>query len=144
MKFFNFGGATGYLEHKGKRILFDPWLDEGIFHGAWHHYPPVELPAGGIAALGHFDYIYISHIHEDHCSLQTLKALKGESELIIMDRNPNFVLQFVKKNNLSFKKIHLVRPWEKTQINNDFEVSMVTADPHHELSFIVDSGLVLK
>jgi UDP-MurNAc hydroxylase len=144
MKFFNLGGATGYLEHKGKRILFDPWLDEGIFHGAWHHYPEVQLPSGGISSLGHFDYIYISHIHEDHCSLGTLTKLNQDAELIIMDRSPNFVLQFVKKNNLNFKKIHLIPPWKKTQINNDFEVSMVTADPGHALSYIVDSGIVLK
>lgn len=144
MKFFNLGGATGYLEHNGKKILFDPWLDEGIFHGAWHHYPEVNLPEGGISGLGNFDYVYISHIHEDHCSLGTLNLLNKDAELIIMDRNPNFVLQFVKKNNLSFKKIHLIPPWEKVMINNDFEVSMVTADPDHALSFIVDSGIVLK
>ena len=26
MKFTNIGGATAILEHRGKRILFDPWL----------------------------------------------------------------------------------------------------------------------
>lgn len=144
MKFFNLGGATGYLEHKGKRILFDPWLDEGIFHGAWHHYPEVNLPNGEITGIGSFDYVYISHIHEDHCSLGTLNLLNKDAELIIMDRNPNFVLQFVKKNNLSFKKIHLIPPWEKVKINDDFEVSMVTTDPAHALNFIIDSGLVLE
>ena len=33
MKILNFGGATAILEHNGKRMLFDPWLDDGIFHG---------------------------------------------------------------------------------------------------------------
>jgi UDP-MurNAc hydroxylase len=144
LKFYNLGGATGYLEHNGKKFLFDPWLDEGIFHGAWHHYPKVNLPKGGISALGRFDYIYISHIHEDHCSLGTLTKLNQDAELVIMDRSPNFVLQFIKKNQLNFKKIHLIPPWKRTQINEDFEVSMVTADPAHQLSFIVDSGLVIK
>lgn len=143
MKFTNLGGACGFIEHDGKRILFDPWLDEGIFHGAWHHYPPVNLP-DGIEGIGRFDYIYISHIHEDHCSLGTLRLLNEDAELIIMDRKPNFVLQFVKRNNLSFKKIHLVPPWTKMKINDDFEVSMVTADPAHELNFLIDSGLMLR
>lgn len=144
MKFTNLGGACGILEHNGKRILFDPWLDEGIFHGAWHHYPPVKLPVGGIPALGRFDYVYISHIHEDHCSLCTLRQLNPDAELIIMERKPNFVLQFVRKNNLPYKKIHLIPPWSKVRINEDFEVAMMTTDPEHELNFIVDSAIVLE
>lgn len=143
MKLTNLGGATGILEHKGKRILFDPWLDEGIFHGAWHHYPPLNLPKG-ISSLGQFDYIYISHIHEDHCSLKTLQQLNTDAELIIADRTPNFVLNFLRKNNLCFERIHLVPPWTPTQINSDFEVSIVTADPAHELNYLIDSGLVIK
>lgn len=144
MKFTNLGGATGILEHKGKRILFDPWLDEGIFHGAWHHYPPVNLPENSIKALGRFDYIYISHIHEDHCSLETLKQLNTDAEVIIMERTPNFVLQFIQRNNLNFKKVHLIPPWKKVSITEDLEVAMVTADPAHELNFMIDSGLILN
>lgn len=144
MKFTNLGGATGYLEHNGIRMLFDPWLDEGIFHGAWHHYPPVKLPNDSIKELGRFDYIYISHIHEDHCSLETLLQLNLDAEIIIMDRSPNFVLQFLKRNNLNFKKVHLIPPWEKVRISSNLEVSMVTADPAHELNFVIDSGLILK
>src|SRR5260370_568383 len=58
VKLTNLGGATAILEHKGKRMLFDPWLNEGIFNGAWFHYPPLKM---GIPDLGRFDYIYISH-----------------------------------------------------------------------------------
>lgn len=143
MKFFNLGGATGVLEHNGVKILFDPWLDEGIFHGAWHHYPPVNLP-NGIKSLGHLDYIYISHIHEDHCSLGTLRELNADAEIIIMDRRPNFVLQFLEKNDLKFKKIHLVKPHTPLELRPGLIVDMVTADPAHELNYLIDSGLLIK
>lgn len=144
MKFTNLGGATGILEFKGKRMLFDPWLDDGIFHGAWFHYPPVKLPQDGIKGLGKFDYVYISHIHEDHCSLGTLRELNVDAELIIMDRTPNFVLQFVKKNGLKFKKIHLVPAWEKVNIDETLTVAMMTTDPAHELNYQIDSAIVLE
>jgi UDP-MurNAc hydroxylase len=39
MKITNIGGATAILEHNGKRMLCDPWMDEGILHGSWHHCP---------------------------------------------------------------------------------------------------------
>jgi UDP-MurNAc hydroxylase len=143
MKFTNLGGATGFLEHKGKRILFDPWLDEGIFHGAWHHYPPVNLPEG-IEGLGRFDYVYISHIHEDHCSLKTLELINKDAEIIIMDRRPNFVLQFLEKNQLNFKGIHKVKPQTRYKLEDDLYVDMVTADPAHELNYVIDSGLIIE
>ncbi len=131
MQFLNLGGATGILEHKGKRILFDPWLDEGIFHGAWHHYPPVNLE-NGILGLGRFDYIFISHIHEDHCSLGTLQLLNKDAEIVLMDRKPNFVENFLLKNDLNFRKIHKVKPYNPIELEPGLILDTVTADHAHE------------
>lgn len=113
MKFTNIGGATAILEHRGKRILFDPWLDDGIFHGSWFHWPPA---AADIKALGRFDYVYISHIHEDHCSAGTIRHINRDAEIIIMDRQPNFVAQFLRSNDFNFSKVHLVSPRKVTEI----------------------------
>ena len=33
MKLTNIGGATAILEQNGKRILFDPWMDEAYYMG---------------------------------------------------------------------------------------------------------------
>ena len=107
MKFINLGGATGILEHKGKRMLFDPW-------------------------------------HEDHCSLGTLKFLNKDAEIILMDRKPNFVENFLIKNDLKFKKIHKVKPYTPYELSPDLILDMVTADPDHELNFVIDSGLIIK
>ncbi len=143
MKFTNLGGATGILEHKGKRILFDPWLDDGIFHGAWYHYPPLRF---SIKDLPRFDYIYISHIHEDHCSAGTIKYLNKDSEVILMDRAPNLdpVLNFLKINGFNFKKIHLIKPQTPQQVAPDLTLDMVTADPAHEMNYSIDSGLIVQ
>lgn len=104
MKIINIGGATGIVEHQGKRILFDPALDDGLVHGSWYHYPPLKTK---INDLGEFDYIYISHIHEDHCSENTIKYLNKSAEIIVMDRTPrirNFITHFSKNTILNFKK----------------------------------------
>ena len=42
MKLTNIGGATAFLEHNDKRILFDPWMDEGILYGSWYHWPKLK------------------------------------------------------------------------------------------------------
>jgi UDP-MurNAc hydroxylase len=141
MKIQNYGGATAVIEHRGKRFLFDPWMDEGIYHGSWHHFPPLEVR---LEEIGKLDYVYISHIHEDHCSLKTLQKINLDAEIIIMDRKPNYVLNFLKQNQLNFKTIHLVPEKKRTQIAPGLVVEMLTADPNHELSYLIDSILILE
>jgi UDP-MurNAc hydroxylase len=141
MKLTNLGGATAILEHKGKRMLFDPWLDDGIFHGSWYHYPPLAV---GIGDLGHFDYIYISHIHEDHCSAGTIRYLNRDAEIILMDRNPNFVARFLEANGFHFKTIHLIKPRTEKEVFPGLTVGLLDADPSNEISYLIDSALMLR
>jgi UDP-MurNAc hydroxylase len=141
MKFINLGGATAILEHRGKRMLFDPWLDEGIFHGSWFHWPPVSTQ---IKDLGRFDYVYISHIHEDHCSAGTIRHQNRDAEIIIMDRRPNFVANFLKSHDFNFAKVHLVPPRKGIRLADDLFVDMIEADPTNEMAYLVDSSIVIR
>ena len=140
MQLLNIGGATGILEHNGKRMLFDPWMDDGIFHGSWYHFPPAMVE---IAQLGHLDYLYISHIHEDHCSPGTIKHLNRDAELIIMDRQPNFVDRFLDGHGFKFSKKHLVKARTPIQIAPGLTVDIVEPDPADEMARFIDSSLVI-
>ena len=143
MKFTYVGGATAILEHKGKRMLFDPWLDEGIYHGSWYHYPPPEI---GIDQMGRFDYVYISHIHEDHCSPGTIQHINRDAEIILMEnpQSPSFVTGFFKQYGFEFQKIHHVKPKQPIELEPGLMVDFVTADPSHLYNYLIDSGLILK
>lgn len=141
MKVTFIGGAAAIIENEGKRILFDPWLDDRIFHGSWEHFPPLRFSANDLPPI---DYLFISHIHEDHCALETLRLINKDCEVILLDRKPNFVLDFLKRNQLGFKKIHLVPPHAPMKIANDLWVDLLHADPQHHLSYNVDSSIVLK
>lgn len=140
MKLTNIGGATAILEHGGKRMLFDPWMDDGIFHGSWYHYPPLAID---IADLGRVDYVYISHIHEDHCSAGTIRHISPDAEVILMDREPNLVAKFLQGHGFRFRKVHLIKPRTPTQIAPGLIVDMVEPDPSDEMARLIDSSLVL-
>lgn len=140
MKLTNIGGATAILEHDGKRMLFDPWLDDGIFHGSWYHYPPLQV---GVDELGRFDYVYISHIHEDHCSAGTLKHINRDAEIILMERQPNLVARFLQAHGLHFRKVHLVAPRTPLQLAPGLVVDMVEPDPADEMARLIDSSLIV-
>jgi UDP-MurNAc hydroxylase len=141
MKITNIGGATAIIEHQGKRMLFDPWLDDGIFYGSWYHYPPCRVQ---ISELGRFDYVYISHIHEDHCSAGTIKHLNKDAEIILLDRKPNYVAKFLERNKFGFQKIHLIKEKTPHEIAPGLVVDMLRADPEHDYNYLIDSALVLK
>ncbi len=141
MKITHLGASTVIVEHKKKRILFDPWLDDGIVYGAWYRWPPGKTKPNQVGKL---DYIIISHIHEDHCSAGTLKHLDKNAEVIIMDRRPNFVKKFLEYNKFNFKKIHLIKPYVIKNIFSDLSVAFVEADEENFFSYLIDSGIVLK
>ena len=141
MKLTNFAGATAILEHKGIRVLFDPWLDDGIFHGAWYHYPPLAPQAPD---LGRIDYVYISHIHEDHCSAGTLRRVNSDAEVILMEKNPNFVARFLDAHGFRFKAVHQIKPRTEKELRPGLSVGMLEADPGNEMSHIIDSALLMR
>jgi UDP-MurNAc hydroxylase len=141
MKFIYIGGATALLEHKGKIFLFDPWLIDGIFHGAWFHYPPVQIK---VESLPRIDYLYISHIHEDHCHEETLKYINKDCEIILIDRNPNYVKNFLDRNKFNFSKIHLVKEKEPIEIAPGLRVDLLMSNPNHNLSYMIDSAIIIE
>jgi UDP-MurNAc hydroxylase len=141
VKFLNIGGATAILESNGKKMMFDPWLDDGIFHGAWAHFPPADFEIKDIPKL---DYLFISHIHEDHCSIGTIKHINKDCEVIIMDRKPNFVLSFIRKHDLKFKKIHLVKERSPKEIAPGLTIDFLSAGPDMGLASLVDSAVIIK
>lgn len=141
MRFTNLGGATGIIEQGGKRMLLDPWLDDGIMHGSWYHYPPASI---GPDELGHIDYVYISHIHEDHCSPGTIREINRDAEIIIAARRPNFVRKMLDREGYEFAVVHEVEPMHPREIAPGLCVDILTADPEHDYNYAVDSALVVQ
>ena len=77
-------------------ILCDPWFTQGIHGGTWFHNPVLKEP---MEVIGECDYIYISHIHEDHYDqeflidyIKTLNTKNKYPQIIIAKRsNRNFL-----------------------------------------------------
>ena len=98
MKLTYLQNAGVIIENSGEKILCDPWLVDGCFYGAWHHYPKFEFTP---KEFDDIDYIYISHIHPDHFDVKTLQQLKKSIPILIHE----FPQKFLKKNieRLGFK-----------------------------------------
>ena len=75
-------GATILLSDGHKRLICDPWLEDGIYYGAWAHYPQFTEEEWTSHRVTDVDYIYISHVHPDHYDPKTLKHFKGQKVII--------------------------------------------------------------
>src|SRR3989338_1609092 len=127
--------STFLFEHEGLRILTDPWIGSTIYGGSWQQYPPPVIKAED---LGHLNYIFISHVHEDHCDPATLAKLDKNATIITMDRRPNFVENFLKKIDLRFKDILKIKAFEPKSLGLDLKIEIIDADPSHRLNHLLD------
>ena len=81
-------------------ILTDPWFTEGVYDGAWYHFPEIDP----FEYISEPDYIYISHIHPDHYDPKFLHRLFdrfGVKPILIPDLKNNYLLFKGKSDGLT-------------------------------------------
>ena len=122
MKITNLNSASVLIEANGIKILTDPWLVDGEHYGSWAIYPPRRFEPNYFETV---DYIYISHIHHDHCSLKTLEQLNRTIPVVIH----RYETQFMKMNleRLGFKVVELMHN-QRTELKNGVFINIIAAD----------------
>ena len=103
-------------------MLTDPWLTEGEYYGSWYHYPPFEDK--NLASL-EYDFIYVSHIHPDHLSEKTFKALPYKKPVLIHNYESKFVKR--KLEMLGFEVIECNNA-DPFQFDNGSSITIYAAD----------------
>lgn len=116
-------GACCILEANGKRILIDPWLEDGVYYGSWAHFP--SWPQEDYSRLGPIDYIYVSHIHPDHFDANTMAKLQCKAPVLIH----TYPTKFLKKHieDLGFEVIECEhgKPFD---LGSGVSISIFSAD----------------
>ena len=87
-----YNNTSTLVEYNNIKILFDPWLIGKTYYGSWTSYPKLEV---NIDNFKDINYIHISHIHPDHCHIETLKQIPNDIPILIHNWDDKFV-----KNNL--------------------------------------------
>ena len=80
MKIKNIHNAFTVIEDDNNKIIFDPWISDGIFDGSWGIFPPVNNIEKYLENVTH---CFISHIHEDHFDLEAIKLLDTHTQFFI-------------------------------------------------------------
>ncbi len=124
MKLKLYRSATIGIYSNGTKVLTDPWLTDGEYYGSWSHYPYFDL-VKNLKEINSYNYIYISHIHPDHCSNSTLKLIDKNIPILIGKYNEKFLK--IKLERMGFSVIELEHGKRK-KINDNFYINIFSAD----------------
>jgi hypothetical protein len=125
---------AGYVfECGGTRIAFDT-IFENPFSRNCHAFPDVRFDHEQIRRE-HFDAVFISHFHDDHCSLESLDLLDRATPLYIYCL---FEELFDMVRQLGFTRVHALR------LDQPVEVGAFQVVPREAMDADVDSMFQVK
>lgn len=137
MKITYHGNACYSLFHKDIHILCDPWLEGPAVAGGWEKFPPSKTR---VKDLPKIDYIYISHIHSDHCEPKTLAELDKSIPVIAIDRKPAFLERMIR--DAGFINLILVPEGNRVNVSSNLVVETFGVSIPHICAEIIDSSIL--
>ena len=102
-------------------FIFDNWIYGNVFNNLWSPYPEPNFKK---EELRYIKYCFISHIHQDHWDLDTIKFFNKETIFYIPDLPFNYVIG----NTLAhkgFSKIKYLKMGSWYDISRDYLINIV-------------------
>jgi L-ascorbate metabolism protein UlaG (beta-lactamase superfamily) len=125
---------AGYVfECDGTRIAFDP-IFENPFSRNCHAFPDVRFDEAAIRRQ-RFDAVFISHFHDDHCSLESLDLLDRATPIHLYCQ---FDALFDMVRELGFTRVYPLR------LNEPMAVGAFQVIPREAMDADVDSMFQVK
>ena len=150
IKFKNIINATTIIN---ENFIFDPWIYGYVFYGMWRPYPKPNFKKN---LLNNIKYCFISHVHQDHWDIETIKYFNKNTKFIIPDMPFNKIIGH-SLNKLGFSNITYCQMGKWLDLNSQIEISIVPPlndggfEQNHEIkprkdnnSISIDTGLMIK
>jgi L-ascorbate metabolism protein UlaG (beta-lactamase superfamily) len=128
------GHAGFVVEHRGMRLLIDPWFYPA-FLGAWFPFPDNRQLLPEVTS-GQFDALYVSHLHEDHFDQRVLAQLDRRVKVLLPRYRSKAMLR--RFTELGFENLVLLGHHEQHVLAEGFTATMLLDTSHKE-----DSGLLV-
>ena len=134
MQFTILSHAGLLIEHRGVKVVCDPWLVGSCYWRSWWNCP--EPPAELIEKLEQ-DYVYLTHLHWDHFHGASLRKLFPRNTRIIIPKVTT--LRMVNDLELlGFRDVTEVAHGHSVHLGDDFSLRS------YQFGVGVDSGLVFS
>ena len=134
MQFTILSHAGLLVEHRGVRLVSDPWLVGSCYWRSWWNFP--EPPTELIEKLDP-SFIYLTHLHWDHFHGPSLQKLFDRKTTIVIPKVPT--LRMVRDLQwLGFNNIVEVAHGQSLRLGDDFTLRS------YQFGVGVDSGIILS
>lgn len=128
-------GHAGFIFESGNiRVLVDPWFFPGFLQ-SWFPYPDNRFLLSSVLNEK-FDFLYVSHLHEDHFDRKLLAELDKSVTVFCPQYRSRGVGR--KLASLGFRNLIPLSHKQSFRISNDMTATMFLDTSHKE-----DSGLLL-
>jgi len=129
--FETIGNATAIVHDKGPLLTTDPWLVGSAYFGSWTHQH--VIPDQQMDAAKRSKYVWISHGHPDHLSLDSLELLR-DAEILVPDHYGGRIYNDLKHAGYrvwTLKDGHWITLSDRVRI-------MSLADVHQDAALLID------
>ena len=138
MRVTYYGQACTLTEAADLKILTDPWLTEGAYHGTWFH--THILADAGVTPESFpkdINYLFLSHEHQDHFDPATLKHFPKDIPILICRfPTPKFRYHL---EGLGFTNIRELPSSQRTELENDVAVTIFgTAEYTNDSAILIE------
>jgi UDP-MurNAc hydroxylase len=137
LKITSLGHAGLFIETRHGSVLCDPWFNPAYF-ASWFPFPTNEHIDP--KEIGHPDYLYVSHLHQDHFDARFLREHVGKEATVIL---PDFPLDLMERElrDLGFTNFLKTKNFEPVEIDGlRFVTASLVAPTDGPLG---DSGLIV-
>ncbi|MCP3136356.1 MBL fold metallo-hydrolase [Pyxidicoccus xibeiensis] len=131
--FETIGNATLICHDDGPVLVTDPWTDGGAYFGSWtlSH----EVPEAQRDAIQRCQYVWLSHGHPDHLSVESLEKLRS-STLLVPNHFGNRIRDDLRGQGFN---VHVLMDRVWTQLSSRIRV-MCLPDMNQDAVLLVDVG----
>lgn len=155
MKIHTLNNATLVFESKRSVLVVDPWIIGHLYWGSWSPSRIASLEQEHL--IRNADYLFISHLHNDHWDIETIRLMK-RSVRIFLPRLP-FVERVIGQALVAegFLDIIYISCGEEYVIDDEFSIQAIeplnaygsedylyTNDSSNQYEVAVDTGLIVK
>jgi UDP-MurNAc hydroxylase len=134
LKFTILSHAGLAIEHRGVRVVCDPWLIGSCYWRSWWNFPEPDLQmVRGLTP----QFIYLTHLHWDHFHGPSLKKLFDRKTTILVPKVPTRRM-IDDLRWLGFENIREVPHGQKVRLGDDFELAS------YQFGLGVDSAAVIS
>lgn len=129
-------GHAGFIVNRKQiKLLIDPWF-YAAFLMSWFPFPDNRFLLEALLKE-HFDYLYISHSHDDHFDPRVLSALNKDLKILCPDFCSNSVYKRLRAHG--FKNILRLKHGQQIDLDTGMQATMFL-----DTSYKEDSALLLQ